>query len=351
MVNATIGRYHIIQELGRGGMGVVYHGHDPLLNRPVAIKILSQQLVQNPEAKERFIREAQAAARLNHPNITAIYDINEHEGIYYLVFEFINGQALDKLLKAQQGRAMEIIEALELFIPMSQALNYAHEHGIVHRDVKPANVMLTDKKEIKVSDFGIAFVEMSQTLTQPGQVVGTVFYFSPEQARGEKVDRRADIYSLGIVLYEMVTGRVPFVADNLPAVIQKHLVEEPVSPLKYNRSIPEKIEQAILKCLKKDVNERFQNISDLIKALQVEEAPEDLYRSKISPSEAALHSIMGNNYYKQGKLDLAIMEWNKAADLDPYNALTHNNLGTALDGLGKLGDDELKPPSPRLPSP
>ncbi len=338
MVSATIGRYHIIEELGRGGMGVVYHGHDPLLNRPVAIKILSQQLIQNPEAKERFIREAQAAARLNHPNITAIYDINEHEGIYYLVFEFISGSSLDKILKAQQGKAMGILEALEIFVPMAQALNYAHEHGIVHRDVKPGNVMLTDKKEIKVGDFGIAWVEMSQTLTQPGQVVGSVFYFCPEQARGEKVDRRADIYSLGVVLYEMVTGRVPFVADNLPAVIQKHLAEEPVSPLKYNRAIPEKVEAAILKCLKKDPSERFQNITDLVNSLQVDDAPEDLYKTKISPSEAALHNIMGNNYYKQGKLDLAIMEWNKATNLDPYNALTHNNLGTALDGLGKLGD-------------
>ena len=201
MVSATIGRYHIIEELGRGGMGVVYHGHDPLLNRPVAIKILSQQLVQNPEAKERFIREAQAAARLNHPNITAIFDINEHEGIYYLVFEFITGSSLDKILKAQNGKPMPVVDALNIFVPMAQALNYAHEHGIVHRDVKPGNVMVTDQKEIKVADFGIAFVEMSQTLTQPGQIVGSVFYFSPEQARGEKVDRRADIYSLGVVLY------------------------------------------------------------------------------------------------------------------------------------------------------
>ncbi len=230
MVSATIGRYHIIEELGRGGMGVVYHGHDPLLNRPVAIKILSQQLVQNPEAKERFIREAQAAARLNHPNITAIFDINEHEGIYYLVFEFITGSSLDKILKAQQGKPMSVVDALNIFVPMSQALNYAHEHGIIHRDVKPGNVMYTENKEVKVGDFGIAFVEMSQTLTQPGQIVGSVFYFSPEQARGEKVDRRADIYSLGIVLYEMVTGRVPFMADNLPAVIQAHLTRNRSTP-------------------------------------------------------------------------------------------------------------------------
>ncbi|CAN0511805.1 unnamed protein product, partial [Phaeothamnion confervicola] len=170
----------------------------------------------------------------------------------------------------------------------------AHEHGIVHRDVKPGNVMLTEKKEIKVADFGIAFVEMSQTLTQPGQMVGSVFYFSPEQARGEKVDRRADIYSLGVMLYEMVTGRVPFIADNLPAVIQMHLTVDPVPPTKYNRSIPEKIDSAILRCMKKDPAERFQNITDLVKALEIDDAPEDLYKTKISPSEAALHNILGN---------------------------------------------------------
>ena len=346
MVNATIGRYHIIEELGRGGMGVVYHGHDPMLNRPAAIKILSQQLVQNPEAKERFIREAQAAARLNHPNITGIHDINEHEGIYYLVFEFISGQALDKILKAMQGRPMPVLEALQIFVPMAQALNYAHEHGIVHRDVKPGNVMITDDKKVKVCDFGIAWVETSQTLTQPGQVVGSVCYFSPEQACGQKVDRRADIYSLGVVLYEMLCGRVPFMAENMPAIIQMHLTAEPVAPSRHNRMIPEKIEQAILKCLKKDPADRFQNITDLVAALQVDEAPDDLYKTKISPSEAALHNILGNNYYKQGKLDLAILEWQKATnlgklpeaiveygkavDLNPNNFVAHYNLGSAF---------------------
>ncbi len=337
MVSATIGRYHIIEELGRGGMGVVYKGHDPLLNRSVAIKILSQQLVGNPECKDRFIREAQAAARLNHPNITAIYDINEHEGIYFLVFEFIQGVSLDKYMKEHGHLSVE--EALQIFIPAARALDYAHQHGIVHRDVKPGNIMVTDNGDVKVGDFGIAWVEASQTLTQPGQVIGSCFYFSPEQARGEKVDRRADIYSLGILLYEMMAGRVPFIADNLPAVIQLHLTKEPEPPTTYNMAIPRNVEQAILRCLKKDPAERYQTVTDLIKDLQIEGAGEEPSNvSKISPSEAALHNILGNNYYKQGKLDLAVMEWNKATGLDPYNALTHNNLGTALDGMGRLRD-------------
>lgn len=337
MINATIGRYHIIEELGRGGMGVVYHGHDPLLNRPVAIKILSQALTGNPEAKERFLREAQGSARLNHPNIVAIYDISEHEGIYYLVFEFIKGMDLDGVLETHKG-PMDINKALELFVPLAHALDYAHQHGIVHRDVKPGNVMVTEDGKVKVADFGIAWVEMSQTLTQPGQMIGSCFYFSPEQARGEKVDRRADLYSLGIVLYQMLAGRVPYLADNLPAVIQQHLTAEPKPLREFNRRIPAHIEEAVLKSMAKDPADRFQSVGEMVKALQTEgdTASADLYKTNISPSEAALHNILGNNYYKQGKLDLAIMEWRKATVLDPYNALTHNNLGTALDGLGKL---------------
>ena len=194
----------------------------------VSDKILSQQLVQNSEAKDRFIREAQAAARLNHPNITGIYDINEHEGIYYIVFEFISGKSLDKVIK-ERG-SFVYTEALKLFLPACQALGYAHEHGIVHRDVKPANIMVTDENQVKVSDFGIAWVEASNTITKPGEIIGSFFYFSPEQARGEKVDRRSDVYSLGIVLYEMLTGRMPFVADNPAALIQMHLTAEPDSP-------------------------------------------------------------------------------------------------------------------------
>ena len=334
MISATIGRYHIIQELGRGGMGIVYKGHDPILDRPVAIKILSQQLVQNAEAKDRFIREAQAAARLNHPNISGIFDISEHEGIYYIVFEFISGRSLDKILK--EKKFFPYNEALKIFLPACQALDYAHQHGIVHRDVKPGNILVSEEGNVKVSDFGIAWVEAAHTITQPGEIIGSFFYFSPEQARGEKVDRRADIYSLGIMLYEMLTGRLPFQADNPAALIQMHLTAEPDPPTMVNSTIPRKLEDALLKAMRKDPADRFQSVKEMITELTLEEMPVDLYKTSISPSEAALHNILGNNYYKQGKLDLAILEWEKATVLDPYNALTHNNLGTAYDGLGNL---------------
>ena len=335
-IRATIGRYQIVEELGRGGMGIVYKGHDPILERPVAIKILSQELVQNSEAKDRFIREAQASARLNHPNITGIYDINEHEGIYYIVFEFISGRSMDKILK--EHGSFSYVDAIKLFIPAAQALEYAHEHGIVHRDVKPANIMVTEEQNVKVSDFGIAWVEASNTITKPGEIIGSFYYFSPEQARGEKVDRRSDIYSLGIVLYEMVTGKMPFIADNPAALIQMHLTAEPDPPTMYNRALPRQIEDAILKAMRKDPADRFQNVKEFIEALapKEENTNNDFFKTKISPTEASLHNVLGNNYYKQGKLDLAILEWEKATVLDPYNALTHNNLGTAYDGLGKL---------------
>ena len=205
--------------------------------------------------------------------------------------------------------------------------------------MKPANIMVTDENQVKVSDFGIAWVEASNTITKPGEIIGSFFYFSPEQARGEKVDMRSDVYSLGIVLYEMLTGRMPFVADNPAALIQMHLTAEPDSPTMYNRSVPRKIEEAIMKAMRKDPADRFQNVKEFIEALSPRdesEAPPELFKTSISPTEASLHNVLGNNYYKQGKLDLAILEWEKATILDPYNALTHNNLGTAYDGLGKL---------------
>ncbi|NDD27071.1 MAG: serine/threonine-protein kinase [Proteobacteria bacterium] len=339
MISATIGRYHILQELGRGGMGVVYKGHDPVLQRSVAIKILGQQLVGNPESKERFIREAQAAARLNHPNIAGIYDINEQDGIYYLVLEFIPGKNLDTILREHKG-PMAVQEALKYFIPAAQALDYAHQHSIIHRDVKPANILVREGDEaVKVADFGIARVEAETSgLTQQNQLLGSLYYISPEQIRGEKPDRRLDIYALGIMLYEMLTGDLPFKADNAGQLMQLHLTAQPKPPTIFNLHIPRNVETAILKALAKDPAERFQNVQDLLNALKQEELPEEMFQTKISPAEAALHNILGNNYYKQGKLDLAILEWQKATALDPYNALTHNNLGTAFDGVGKLSE-------------
>ena len=178
MISATIGRYKIVEELGRGGMGIVYKGDDPVLGRAVAIKILPPHFVENQESRERFVREAQTGAKLNHPSIRGIYDISEHEGIFYIVLEFVSGAPLDDYMKKK--KSLPVDEALEIFIPVCEALEYAHQHGIIHRDVKPANVIYSDKKEVKVADFGLAWIETEQSLTRPGAVMGTFGYFSPE---------------------------------------------------------------------------------------------------------------------------------------------------------------------------
>ena len=260
MISASIGRYKVVEEIGRGGMGIVYKGEDPILERVVAIKILSPHLIANSDSKERFIREAQAAARLNHPNISSIFDINEHDGIYYIVFEFIQGKTLRKVMDKE--RVMDLTKALDYFLPICYALDYAHQHSVVHRDVKPDNVIVADDGHVKVADFGLAWIETEQSLTEPGAVLGTFGYFSPEQARGEKVDRRSDIYSLGVMLYEMLTGKLPFEADNPAALIQQHLASDPPKPSGYNHNISFSVEECILKAMQKDPDDRYQSAGE-----------------------------------------------------------------------------------------
>jgi len=314
-------------------MGIVYKGEDPVLERIVSIKILPPHLVSDTESKERFIREAQAAARLNHPNIQGIYDISEHEGIYFIVFEYIQGKSLDKLM--EKKKRFELKEGMNYFLPAAYALDYAHQHGVIHRDVKPGNILVTDDNHVKVADFGLAWIETEYSLTETGAVLGTFSYFSPEQARGERVDRRSDIYSLGVLLYEMFTGSLPFTADNPAALIQAHLSQEPTPPSRLNPAISGDVEAAILKAMQKDPDDRYQTVGEMVDDL-TRGAFGEVKRSEFSPTEAASHNVLGNTYYKQGKLDLAVLEWEKATQLDPYNALTHNNLGTAYDGLGRV---------------
>jgi serine/threonine protein kinase/lipopolysaccharide biosynthesis regulator YciM len=334
MLNATVGRYHIIRELGRGGMGIVYLGQDPVLERPVAIKILSRELVANADARDRFIREAQSSARLNHPGIVGIYDISEQEGIYYLVFEYVPGLTLDQHL-GKRG-ILPLADTLKIIAPICQAIAYAHHYGIVHRDIKPANIIISEDGKVKVADFGVAAVESATTITQPGEIIGTLYYMSPEQASGGKLDRRSDIYSLGVVLYEMLTGQRPFRGESPAALIQQHLTMEPPPLTLLNLHIPRSIELAVLKALQKSPSDRYQTAQEFLDDLTVEEISRDLYATSVSPAQAASHNLLGNSYFKLGKLDLAIIEWEKATSLDPYNALIHNNLGTAYDGMGTL---------------
>src|SRR5580658_4203236 len=256
------GRYELSHLVARGGMAEVYRAHDRLLDRPVALKVLFPELSVDRAFVERFRREAQAAANLSHPNIVPVFDWGEDGGTYFIVMEFIDGRALSSILRS--AGPMHPDRAAEIGADVAVALAYAHRHGVIHRDVKPGNVLITEDGIVKVTDFGIArAINTEESLTQTGAVMGTATYFSPEQAEGMGVDARSDIYSLGVVLFEMVTGRPPFMGDTPVAVASKHVRENPPAPRDINPSIPPTFEAIILKAMSKDPAHRYQTAEEL----------------------------------------------------------------------------------------
>ncbi|MBU1337616.1 MAG: protein kinase [Acidobacteria bacterium] len=259
------GRYRIIQELGRGGMGVVYKAQDTKLKRTVALKFLPHELTHIPEIKERFIREAQAAAALDHPNICTVYEFDEAEEKTFISMAYIDGRSLKK--KIDSG-PLEISEALKLAIQAAEGLQEAHRKGVVHRDIKSANIMVTDKGQAKIMDFGLARVSGTTLMTQEGMTMGTIAYMSPEQARGEGVDHRTDIWSFGVVLYEMFGGRLPFKGEFDQAVVYSILHENPKPVTDVRPEIPMSIGQVVAKALEKNRDKRYQSIDDLVEDLR-----------------------------------------------------------------------------------
>src|SRR5579862_428882 len=250
------GRYELGHLVARGGMAEVFRAHDRLLDRPVALKILFPELSVDRSFVERFRREAQAAANLSHPNIVPVFDWGEDAGTYFIVMEFVDGRALSSILRT--AGPLHPDRAAEIAADVAGALAYAHRHGVIHRDVKPGNVLITDEGTVKVTDFGIArAVNTEESLTQTGAVMGTATYFSPEQAEGMGVDTRSDIYSLGVVLFEMVVGRPPFLGDTPVAVASKHVREHPPAPREINPGIPPDLEAIILKCMAKSPEHRY----------------------------------------------------------------------------------------------
>ena len=261
------GRYELSHLVARGGMAEVYRAHDQLLDRPVALKVLFPELSVDRSFVERFRREAQAAANLSDPHIVPVFDWGEDGGTYFIVMEFVDGRALSSILRT--AGPLHPDRAAEIGSDVALALSYAHRHGVVHRDVKPGNVLITEEGVIKVTDFGIArAVNTEESLTQTGAVMGTATYFSPEQAEGMGVDARSDIYSLGVVIFEMVTGRPPFLGDTPVAVASKHVREHPPRPRDINPGIPPDLEAIILKCLAKSPDHRYATGEDLAKDLQ-----------------------------------------------------------------------------------
>ncbi|MFC5750743.1 Stk1 family PASTA domain-containing Ser/Thr kinase [Actinomadura rugatobispora] len=266
------GRYELDTVIGRGGMAEVYRARDLRLDRVVAVKTLRSDMARDPTFQARFRREAQSAASLNHPSVIAVYDTGEDvigdTPIPYIVMEYVDGSTLRDLLR--ENRALLPEKALEITDGILRALDYSHRGGIVHRDIKPANVMLTRGHEVKVMDFGIAraMADSAATMTQTAQVIGTAQYLSPEQARGERVDARSDIYSTGCVLYELLTGRPPFTGDSPVAIAYQHVREEPVPPSQVDPDIPHWADAMVLKAMAKDADHRYQNANEFRQEIQ-----------------------------------------------------------------------------------
>jgi serine/threonine protein kinase len=262
----NIGRYHVVEQLGTGGMAAVYKAFDTRLERYVAIKVIIPYHQQSPDFLKRFDREAKALASLQHPNILKVHDFGEHEGAPFLVMEYIKGGTLTE----RMGKPTPYQEAARLTIPIAQALDYAHKQNIIHRDIKPANILMSTHGSPMLSDFGIAKLltqEQTRSLTGAGVSIGTPEYMAPEQGQGSHVDHRADIYALGVVFYELITGRKPFQADTPMAVILKHMTEPLPRPRAYVRDLPEAVEQVIFKALAKAPRDRYQDMNAFANAL------------------------------------------------------------------------------------
>ncbi len=261
------GRYEILEKIGNGGMATVYKAKCHVLNRYVAVKVLKEEFTTDQEFIRRFHVEAQSAAGLTHPNIVSVYDVGEENGIYYIVMELIQGKTLKQIIN--EDGTLPWKWSVNIAIQIASALEAAHKNNIIHRDIKPHNIIITEDGVAKVTDFGIAKAVSNSTITAFGSTIGSVHYFSPEHARGGFTDAKSDLYSLGVVLYEMLTGRVPFDADTPVSIALKHMQEKAVEPIKLNPSIPFAVNQIILKAMQKEPNLRYQSATEMLKDLSM----------------------------------------------------------------------------------
>ena len=304
-------RYEILEKIGNGGMATVYKAQDTVLKRYVAVKVLREEFTTDEEFIRRFNTEAQSAASLAHPNIVSIYDVGTEDNIYYIVMELIQGKTLKEII--DEDGVLPWKWSLDIAIQIASALEVAHKNNIVHRDIKPHNIIITEDGVAKVTDFGIAKAVSNSTITAFGTTIGSVHYFSPEHARGGYTDAKSDLYSLGVVMYEMLTGRVPFDADTPVSIALKHMQEKPIEPIKLNPAIPYSVNKIIMKAMEKDLNLRYQSATEMLKDLNmalkdpdgdfVKTASNDMaYTQRIDTiSEEAINNRSNQNEEKEEK--------------------------------------------------
>ncbi len=291
LAGKTLSKYELRERIGRGGMAEVYRAYHAALDRFVAIKILHPFLGEDPEFKERFEREARSVAQLRHPNIVQVYDFDfdpERE-LYYMVMEYVEGPTLRTRLMELgfDNQCFTIPEAIQIIRPVAAALGYAHSHNMVHRDIKPANIMLDKDGRIVLTDFGIARIVSGPAMTTSGSMIGTPAYMSPEQGLGQPGDHRSDIYSLGVVFYQLVTGVLPFQAETPIAVVLKHVNEPLPSPSEFNPDIPHELERILMMALAKSPDERYQNIGEMLRDLDEFAAAHNIpLEGAVSPTAA-----------------------------------------------------------------
>lgn len=289
----NLGRYKIIKEIGHGAMGVVYEAKDPLIDRIVAIKTINLQDLTPEERKEyeaRFYLEARSGGRLSHPNIVTIHDLGESEGVPYIAMELMEGRELQNLLKGEQ--LLPIKETLNIVIQVAAGLAYAHEHGIVHRDIKPSNIMVLKGNRVKIADFGIARMDSWKLNTTHGKLLGSPHYMSPEQVSSHSIDQRSDIFSVGTLLYRMLSGQVPFSGNNTHSITYKIVNEEPQKPSSLNPEIPDMLDSIVLKCLSKNPDDRYQNAIELADDLRA--CHEMLLRGNTGHDQVPIKTISGS---------------------------------------------------------
>jgi len=309
LIDMSLGQYHLTEVIGSGGMSVVYKAYQPMLDRFVAVKVLLHN--NDPQFAVRFKREARAIAHLQHPNILPIYDYNEQDGLYYLVLQYIeNGTTLSDLL----GTPMAPIAALRLTTHLLAALDYAHTRGVIHRDIKPSNILMLSPRWPVLADFGIAkLLTDNQHLTMSGVIMGTAAYMAPEQAIGRTIDTRTDLYSAGIVLYELLTGRVPFDADTPIALLMKQAYEAPLPPRRLNPDIPVSVETALLRALAKEPDSRYQSAA--VMAEELERVATQLDRGSTHDQLTSLYQA-GAQAFRAGHWDTAIEQLSRLVALD-----------------------------------